>query len=430
MTPARKRWLAMRTREDRRREFLAGAVWDLLMLAAMASLLFAWLGSTPARGDCYFDPMTGQRVCQNAPGVGVGVNVGGVGVGVSMGGPSAIPLPARCRISVGDGSLGSGTLISDDVVLTCNHLFADSRFNIVCQFPDGRRFAGVVVDADPVNDLAAVKIQPTGITPLSVAVNDPAGVLVAGGFGPDGVFATVQGPIVGQYLPQGASDPAIAIRGANRPGDSGGAVVDSNRALVGVAWGCKDGCTYLTCGQPLRNFVRRVLGGRRQPVDLQPIQPINPPLEPPIAHGPTTTQPPQQPIDTSQFARTTDVKNWIAEAVGKIPAGPPGPVGPAGKDGANGLPGSVGPQGASGQPGVTPDTSQLATKEEVALAAAAKVAQRGFYQIGIVAGLSTGGAGIAAWLASKLALRGVKRILERHQAASATAGGPSSGGFR
>lgn len=160
--------------------------------------------------------------------------------------------------------------------------------------------------------------------------------------------------------------------------------------------------------------------------ELVPVQPINPPLEPPVAHGPATTQPPplQQPIDTSQFARTTDVQKWIADAVSKIPAGPQGPVGPAGKDGSNGLPGIAGPPGMSG---ATPDTSKLATKEEVALAAAAKVAQLGFYQIGIVAGLSTGGAGIAAWLASKLAMRGVKRILERNH--TATAGGPSNGGF-
>lgn len=416
-----KSYLTKLDRRQRRHAFVAAALWDLLMLFVLLAVILATCGG--AKADCYFDPATGQRVCANSAGVGVGVNVGGVGVGVSIG-QAAMPLPARCRVFAGDGSAGSGTLISADVVLTCNHLFSDSRSNVVCQFPDGRRFAGVVVDADPVNDLAAVRIQCPGIAPLSVAANDPAGVLVAGGFGPNGVFATVQGPIVSQFLPQGASDPAIAIRGANRPGDSGGAVVDSTKALVGVAWGCKDGCTYLTCGRPLRLFVQRVLGKQR--AELAPVQPINPPLEPPVAHGPATTQPPpiQQPIDTSQFARTDDVQKWIADAVSKIPAGPQGPVGPAGKDGSNGLPGIAGPPGMSG---ATPDTSKLATKEEVAIAAAAKVAQLGFYQIGIVAGLSTGGAGIAAWLASKLAMRGVKRILERNH--TATAGGPSNGGF-
>lgn len=413
--------------------------------AALACLLFV-AQTTHARGDCYVDPVTGQRVCSNSNWVSVGTPIGGAAVGnygaaanvgnvgVVVGGGAANyqlstnvqPLPSRCMIFVGDGSRGSGTLISDSIVLTCNHLFSGSQAGTVCQFPDGRRFGGTLVATDPVNDLAAVRIVPPGIAPAVVSPSDPSGVLVAGGFGPNGVFAIVEGAVVGQYMPQGASDPALAIRGANRPGDSGGGVVDQSRAIVGVAWGCKDGCTYLTCGRPLRKFVQRVLGRQQQvvieqpPRELTPIQPVNPPLEsPPVAHGPELV-PAQPPATQPAGVSESNVRIWIADAIGKLERGPKGDRGEPGPPGAAGVNGAAGPAA---------DTSKLATKEEVALAAAAKVAQLGFYQIGLVAGLSAGGAGIAAWLASKLAMRGVKRIIERHQASSVAAGGPPAGGF-
>jgi len=445
-TPARKRWLASRQSDERKREFVAGAVWDLLLFAALVCLIFA-AQTTRARGDCYLDPVTGQRVCSNSNWVSVGTPIGGAAVGnygaaanvgnvgVVVGGAAAYqpagvtnvqPLPSRCRIFVADGSLGSGTLISESIVLTCSHLFSDSQAGIVCQFPDGRRFGGIIVATDPVNDLAAVRIVPPGIAPAVVSPNDPSGVLIAGGFGPNGIFAIVEGAVVGQYMPQGASEPALAIQGANRPGDSGGAVVDQSRAIVGVAWGCKDGCTYLTCGRPLRNFVQRVLGRQQTivveqpPRELPPIQPVNPPLEsPPVAHGPELV-PAQPPATQPAGVSESNVRTWIADAIGKLERGPKGDRGEPGPPGAPGVNGVAGPAA---------DTSKLATKDEVALAAAAKVAQLGFYQIGIVAGLSTGGAGIAAWLASKLAMRGIKRVLERHQT-STTAGGPSNTGFR
>lgn len=441
-------------RQRRRNDFLTAALWDLLMLFVLLAIILAACGGV--RADCYFDPATGQRICSGNSGgdwasvrgpvgsavdVGPGgVGVGVAGVGVSVGRADYVsPIPARCRItaSVGGnyGDCGSGTLIGQtggiEVILTADHVIASTTGDIRVQFPDGRAYIAKVLDRDQVNDLAALAIQPSGIAPMEVAEQDPSGELVAGGFGGNGSFSIMRGHVASYETPNGATQPCAVMVSpygqATRPGDSGGAVVDSAKQLCGVIWGGDGKATYFTCGQPLRAFVRRVLCGRQQPVDLKPVQPINPPLAPPVAHGPTTTQPPpvQQPIDTSQFARTTDVQKWISDAVSKIPAGPQGPAGPAGKDGSNGLPGIAGPPGMSG---ATPDTSKLATKEEVALAAAAKVAQLGFYQIGIVAGLSTGGAGIAAWLASKLAMRGVKRILERHH--TATAGGPSNGGFR
>lgn len=466
---------------DRRGELVAAAVWDVLAFAALACVLFALLGGSPAKGQCYIDPVTGQRVCTSNSGgewvsvrgpIGSAVDVGPGGVGVGVGGVGVSagaadyvrPLPARCRIMADIGGnyndCGSGTLIGGnggvEYILTADHVIASTTGNIRVQFPDGRAYMARVHYRDQVNDLAALAIPASGIEPVAVADADPSGELIAGGFGESGAFAIMRGRIEGYVTPNGATQPCAVLTSpygqSTRSGDSGGAVVNQARQLCGVIWGGDAKCTYFTCGQPLRNFIRRVLGGRRQPVDLQPIQPVNPPLAPPArseergasgetpiaVEGRASSVEGQTPVPCppSPSPSESDVKTWIADAVKKIPAGPAGPPGPPGqpgvngKDGANGMAGSMGPPGASGPPGMTPDTSRLATKEDLAAAAAAKLTQLGLYQVGLMFGLSTGGAGIAAYLASRLAMRGVKRIIERHQAASATAGGPSTSSFR
>jgi hypothetical protein len=67
---------------------------------------------------------------------------------------------AHCRIFVGDGSTGSGTLISRNdatgLVLTCSHLFDESTSDIVVAFPDCSRFAARLIDRDQGNVLAAL----------------------------------------------------------------------------------------------------------------------------------------------------------------------------------------------------------------------------------------------------------------------------------
>ncbi len=192
--------------------------------------------------------------------------------------PASSNNPACCRVSVADGTMGSGTLVGkDSVVVTCAHLFDDCKTQVICTFPDGRRFGARIIEIDQPNDLAAVEIQPTGITPLEAIDTDPDGELTAGGYGSTGKFAVVQGRIVARPTPNGAQDPSGVINGAVRPGDSGGPVVNCSCKFVGVVWGQRDGQTYFTCGRPLRSFLGRVCG--RQTV-LVPVQPQNPAIAP------------------------------------------------------------------------------------------------------------------------------------------------------
>jgi hypothetical protein len=201
-----------------------------------------------------------------------------------------MPHAAHCRIHVGDGTsasnfVGSGTLIAKSpetgLVLTCSHLFGDAASNIVVTFPNGGRFAARLIDRDPAHDLAALLIRRPDVEPIAVDHSEPTGVLTACGYGGDGRFRPASAVVSGAAQAVGATFPSLKIAGVVRPGDSGGGVLNCAGKLVGVVWGCRDGETYLTCGQPLRNFLSRILPNteRREPGRPRPRLPA-PTLDP------------------------------------------------------------------------------------------------------------------------------------------------------
>jgi hypothetical protein len=223
------------------------------------------LGAVPhhsVNAQCYIDPFTGRQVCTQPN------FYGWHSAAASSNPPSEIPNPqssrAHCRISVGDGSTGSGTLVARDAslgfVLTCSHLFDDSTSQIVVTFPNGQRFGARLLDRDRAHDLAALAIRRPEIEAISTAVASAVGTLYTCGFGQAGQFRCTPGEVTGQAVAVGAKFPSLTIRGAARPGDSGGGVLNTAGQLVGVIWGQRDGHTYAMCGQPVREFLDRVLG--------------------------------------------------------------------------------------------------------------------------------------------------------------------------
>ena len=119
----------------------------------------------------------------------------------------------------------------------------------------------------------------------AVGDGEPAGILTACGFGPNGAFRCVQGGITGHPTAVGATYPSTTIVGAVRPGDSGGGVLNTRGQVVGVVWGQRDGQTYATCGRPVREFLNRIRGKvfarskrPKQRADRQP--PVSSPQSP------------------------------------------------------------------------------------------------------------------------------------------------------
>lgn len=209
-------------------------------------ILFVLVLTHCAQAQCTIDPATGQWRCAPAREAPVA------------------PLPARCRVRVGDGSTGSGSLVTAEHVLTCAHLFDRCEAPIEITFADGRRCAGRLALIDRAHDLAAIQIAPCDIAPLPLAPQITS-QLVVGGFGADGRFAAARGRIIGWAQPAGARFACAVLDVPARPGDSGGAVIDLRRQLVGVVWGSREGRSYVTCGRPLADFLARLRAGRWQP---------------------------------------------------------------------------------------------------------------------------------------------------------------------
>jgi trypsin-like peptidase len=226
-----------------------------LLCAAIVVVVTA-LAATRSHAQCYVDPVSGQRICALTPQSGVDSPALDPRL-------STLDHSAHCRITVADGSAGSGTLVrrssSTGLVLTCAHLFDDATGRIIVTFAGGQRFAARLVERDRAHDLAALLIRRPDVEPVAVSDEEPSGVLSACGYGPNGQLHCFRGNITGAAIAAGAVHPSLTIAGAARPGDSGGGVLNTSGQLVGVVWGQRDGHTYATCGRPVHEFLKRIL---------------------------------------------------------------------------------------------------------------------------------------------------------------------------
>lgn len=175
--------------------------------------------------------------------------------------PTTSIASSSCRISatVAGNSMekwnGTGVLIGKDQqsgsVLTCSHIFRDSRPPYVVTFPSGARYQANLLANDESVELALLAIQPPAEQPLPISFS-PSGILIAGGFGEDGRWRVVSGPFAGN------SAHWYVMNGGNtRMGDSGGPVVNQTGELVGIAWGCRDQQVRFCGGEYMRQFLTR-----------------------------------------------------------------------------------------------------------------------------------------------------------------------------
>jgi len=134
---------------------------------------------------------------------------------------------------------GSGFIISSDgVILTNAHVVRDAK-EVTVKLSDRREFAAKVLGADPVTDIAVLRIDATGLPtvrlgdPKQLEVGDP--VLAIGA--PYGLEQSATQGIVsakGRSLPGDAVVPFIQTDAAVNPGNSGGPLFDGSGAVVGI----------------------------------------------------------------------------------------------------------------------------------------------------------------------------------------------------
>ncbi|UZN05266.1 trypsin-like peptidase domain-containing protein [Cellulomonas sp. S1-8] len=227
---------------SRRRRALS-AVWiaPLVAVSLLAGFLGGLLGGRVLPDD-------GRRVDAGlpvvaAPGTPVDrapESVAGIAAGV-------LPSVVSIEVTSADG-LGSGSgfvLRQDGYVLTNNHVVAGAGDGgLVVQFADGTELPGTVVGATAEYDLAVVKVEATGLTPLAlgdsdaVVVGDPVVAIGAPlglvGTVTTGIVSALNRPVVAGEADDAAFINAIQTDAAINPGNSGGPLVNARGEVVGI----------------------------------------------------------------------------------------------------------------------------------------------------------------------------------------------------
>jgi S1-C subfamily serine protease len=139
---------------------------------------------------------------------------------------------------------GSGVTVGPDTVVTNAHVVAGEARTTVIR-PDGRRIRAQVTVFDPVRDLALLSVPGLGQEPLPLATGKVGTTAAVFGH-PGGQAALRVSPAairqqvnaLGQDLYElGVTRRTVYVLAANlEPGDSGGALVDADGAVVGVAF--------------------------------------------------------------------------------------------------------------------------------------------------------------------------------------------------
>ncbi|PRY15151.1 S1C family serine protease [Kineococcus rhizosphaerae] len=172
----------------------------------------------------------------------------------TVAGIAATALPSVVALQV-EGQEGSGTgsgFVLDaggdggTFVLTNNHVVAGAyRDGIVVVLQSGEQIPGTVVGADTSYDLAVVRVDRTGLTPLpfgdsdAVVVGDPV-VAVGAPLGlqgtvTEGIVSALNRPVTaGESASEASYIQAIQTDAAINPGNSGGPLLNSAGQVVGI----------------------------------------------------------------------------------------------------------------------------------------------------------------------------------------------------
>jgi S1-C subfamily serine protease len=148
------------------------------------------------------------------------------------------------RTNRGQGA-GSGVAFTEDgFILTSAHVVAGAQQGLA-EFTDGTQSAFDVVGADPLADLAVLRVRDGGAPPATLGDADTLriGQLVIAVGNPLGLAGSVTAGVVsalGRSLPVGDGrrarmiDDVIQTDAALNPGNSGGALADSTGRVVGI----------------------------------------------------------------------------------------------------------------------------------------------------------------------------------------------------
>jgi serine protease Do len=154
-------------------------------------------------------------------------------------GPQFAPFFGMPTGPIQQKAIGSGVIVSQDgYILTNAHVVSGAQ-QLTVTLLDGRTFKGRVVGADPVTDLAVVKIPASALpaAPLGDSSTlQPGDWAIAIG-NPYGLNFTVTAGVIsamGRTLPDGPEETFIQTDAPINPGNSGGPLVDTDGRVIGI----------------------------------------------------------------------------------------------------------------------------------------------------------------------------------------------------
>lgn len=163
---------------------------------------------------------------------------------------------------------GSGFAAGPDVVVTNAHVVAGEESPFVETY-QGKRLRATVILFDPAVDLAVLRVPNLGQPALPVASAEPGSKGAVYGHPQGGPLRAAPALISEQLIATGRdiydsrdTRRDIFVLGADlRPGDSGAALIDTNGAVVGVAFAIapdRPGVSYALTDKELRPVLARV----------------------------------------------------------------------------------------------------------------------------------------------------------------------------
>ena len=159
--------------------------------------------------------------------------------------PSVASLRVSRRVRGGrrlDGGGSAVVITPDGFLLTSAHVVAQTDGSGRASFVDGREHEFTVVGADPLSDLAVLRLDTNGLTPAELGDADRlrVGQLVVAIGSPLGFGGTLTAGVVsalGRSLPVPAGrvvENVIQTDAALNPGNSGGALANAQAHVIGV----------------------------------------------------------------------------------------------------------------------------------------------------------------------------------------------------
>ncbi|MGW9265395.1 trypsin-like peptidase domain-containing protein [Gordonia terrae] len=199
-------------------------------------------GSSTSSGPLGGDPGNGNTAPVAAP-------AGSVQEVAARVTPSVVSIEVASGGAMGSGS---GVVLSDDgVIMTNNHVVSAGgdgpASRVAVNFADGSRSQARVLGADPISDIAVIKVDRDDLTPITVgnsnnlavgqdviAIGSPLGLA---GTVTTGIISALNRPVLTSRDPGTNTTSvidAIQTDAAINPGNSGGALVNARGALIGI----------------------------------------------------------------------------------------------------------------------------------------------------------------------------------------------------